>query len=203
MEPVTLVGRVVRLEPLRIDHAVGLLAVADAEIYRFNGTRPLEISEAGVREYVERVIERIPLPFAVIRDEQPIGVTCFFSVSERDRRIEIGGTWYGLAHWGSVVNPECKYLLMGYAFEEWGANRVEYHADLRNTRSRRAIEKLGAVQEGVLRHYNVMPDGFVRDVVVFGIVKAEWPVIKAGLEARLASFISPAGATDDATSASE
>ncbi len=113
------------------------------------------------------------------------------------------GTWYGLAHWGSVVNPECKYLLMRYAFEEWDANRVEYHADLRNTRSRRAIEKLGAVQEGVLRHYNVMPDGFVRDVVVFGIVKAEWPVIKAGLEARLASFISPAGATDDATSASE
>jgi RimJ/RimL family protein N-acetyltransferase len=100
--------------------------------------------------------------------------------------LEIGTTWIGRAHQGTKVNPESKLLLLAHAFERLGCERVQLKTDGRNLQSQHAIEKLGAVKEGVLRKHMIMPDGFVRDTVMYSIVAAEWPDVKRGLEARLA-----------------
>jgi RimJ/RimL family protein N-acetyltransferase len=100
--------------------------------------------------------------------------------------VEIGSTWHGRAFWRTAINTECKFLLLRHAFETLGCNRVQLKTDARNARSQAAIARLGAVREGVLRSQMVMPDGWVRDTVMFSIIAAEWAGVKARLEARLA-----------------
>lgn len=113
-----------------------------------------------------------------------VGATCFLAVEPRHRRVEIGGTWYSAAVRGTQVNPACKYLLLDRAFA-WGARRVELKTDANNTRSRAAIEKLGARFEGTLRNHMLLHDGRSRDTVYYSILPEEWPVVRAGLRARL------------------
>lgn len=126
--------------------------------------------------------------FTVLLNEsqQVIGSTRYFNIALPHRRLEIGHTWYQRDVWGGKVNPECKLLLMCHAFEQMGCNRVEFRCDRRNTRSWEAIKRLGAVEEGILRHHMVVQGGFVRDTVQFSVVSDEWPQIKGCLEARLA-----------------
>ena len=106
-------------------------------------------------------------------------------ITPRHKRVEIGSTWYAPDVWGTRVNPECKLLLLEHAFEVLGVNRVALVTDRLNERSQRAIAKLGALREGVLRAHMVSQGGRVRDSVVFGITTAEWPQVRAGLLARL------------------
>jgi RimJ/RimL family protein N-acetyltransferase len=127
------------------------------------------------------------LPFAVIHvpSGRAVGMTRYLNIDAENRALEIGGTWYGLAYQRTSVNTECKYLLLGYAFETLDCVRVQLKTDLRNERSQRAIERLGAVREGVLRNHMILPDGTLRHSVFYSILPEEWPSVRARLAAWL------------------
>lgn len=117
-----------------------------------------------------------------------VGVSSYLNIDEANKVVEIGGTWYGAAFHGSEVNPNSKLLLMTHAFETLGFERVEFKTDARNVRSRRAIAKLGAKEEGTLRSNRIVKDGRRRDTVYYSILKNEWPAVKAGLMERVSSY---------------
>ncbi len=112
-------------------------------------------------------------------------MTSYLDIRPQDRALEIGFTWVAKPYQATAVNPECKYLLLRHAFEEQGAVRVQLKTDLRNLQSQAAIAKLGAVREGVLRKHMVMPDGHVRDTVMYSVTNDEWPAVRRRLEERL------------------
>ncbi len=189
--PVTLTGRHVRLEPISVAHA-GPLALqgGDAELWQYTSYgRP--DPQDGFRAWFERVLQQHGrgslLGFAIVDLQQGewVGGTTYLDIAPADRRLEIGNTWLGRAAWRTPVNTECKLLLLRHAFETLGMNRVQLKTDARNVRSQRAIERLGAVKEGVLRKYQIMGDGYVRDTAMYSIVAAEWPAVKARLEGLL------------------
>ena len=117
-----------------------------------------------------------------------VGSTSYLDVAPKRKIAEIGSTWYSSDVQGTVVNPECKYLLLKHAFEEWGAIRVQLGTDVKNVHSQRAILKLGAKFEGRLRNHGIRPDGSIRDSMLYSIISEEWPAVKKGLEARIESF---------------
>ena len=192
LSPVTLTGRHVRLEPFAAGHVDSLVRHgADAELWRYSMClRPDPV--AAVRVWCERQLAANArgdgLAFAVIdvARGEAVGGTTYLDVSLADRRLEIGNTWLACAVWRSAINTECKFLLLRHAFETLGCNRVQLKTDGRNLRSQAAIARLGAVREGVLRSHMLMPDGWVRDSVMFSIVAAEWPPVKARLERSMA-----------------
>lgn len=188
VKPVTLEGRVVRLEPLDPAHAAGLAQAGDSQIFTYMGTRPAEQSAAAYETYVRRLLDtRDTCAFAIVlrAGGGAVGVTTYMDIRPAHRGLEIGSTWVGRAHQGTAVNPECKYLLLRHAFEQLGALRVQLKTDARNLHSQRAIAKLGALREGLLRQHMILPDGYVRDTVMFSVTADEWPAVRAGLEARL------------------
>jgi N-acetyltransferase len=193
VEPVTLVGKIVRLEPLSAAHIPGLAKVGlDPKIWRYMRYGRVDTETqlgSWVRELLELQARGTDLPFTVIHQDtgNPIGCTRYLDIDRVNHAVEIGGTWYGLKYQGTLVNGECKYLLLRYAFEELGCIRVWFKTDLRNKRSQYALESLGAVKEGVLRHHMLLPDGYIRDSVVYSILPDEWPAIKLKLEAKLRS----------------
>lgn len=125
--------------------------------------------------------------WVVERNGAIVGTTSFLDVSVNDARLEIGSTMYALSEWGTDLNPTCKYLLMSYAFGELGMGRVQLKTDIRNARSRNAIERLGARFEGVLRRYQRRADGTVRDTVMYSVLAEDWPSVRDGLIARIPS----------------
>jgi RimJ/RimL family protein N-acetyltransferase len=180
-----LAGRFVRLEPLAELHRGPLRAAADDprvwEWQRVDGRGP-----AFDRWFDGTLADAGKIPFAVRRvGGDLVGSTSFIGHSPAHRRVEIGATWYAPACWGTPVNPECKLLLLRHAFDVWGVNRVSFQTDALNLRSQRAIAKLGAVREGVLRQDVVTHTGRVRDSVIFSVVASEWPAVRERLEARL------------------
>lgn len=188
IEPVTLRGSWVDLTPLSPDHAPDLLACADASCFQFLWDVPRSWDEAGFRGYVERSIAsagRIALAIVDRASGRAIGTSSYMDVHPEHRNLEIGFTWIAPAWRGGKANPESKLLMLAHAFEEKGAVRVQLKCDARNLQSQAAIAKLGAVREGVLRKHRVLPDGFVRDTVMFSIVAEEWPMVRRGLRARL------------------
>jgi N-acetyltransferase len=191
--PVTLTGRTVRLEPLTFTHVPDLtLAGQDESIWRYM-PYPVMRTEADMTAWVSDLLHRQSLggdlPFAVyhLADQRTIGATRYMDIQAPHRGLEIGGTWYGAPYQRTAVNTESKYLLLRHAFETLGCIRVQLKTDLRNERSQAAIARLGAVREGVLRENLIMPDGYHRSSVYFSILAAEWPAVKASLEARLAA----------------
>jgi RimJ/RimL family protein N-acetyltransferase len=150
----------------------------------------IENSE-GLKSWVQELLslqeQGTDLPFAVIylASGRAVGSTRFLHIDMPNRSLEIGGTWYGLEYQGTQVNTECKYLLLRHAFEMLGCIRVWFKTDGRNLRSQHALEKLGVVKEGVLRNHMILPDGTIRDSVVYSLLPDEWPQVKANLEARL------------------
>jgi RimJ/RimL family protein N-acetyltransferase len=124
------------------------------------------------------------LPFVAIHLEsgRVAGATRYLNIMPHDRGLEIGGTWYGPEFQRTPVNTECKYLLLRHAFEALGSIRVQLKTDLRNERSQKAIERLGAVREGVLRNHMILPDGHIRHSVFYSILDTEWPEVKNRLE---------------------
>lgn len=188
IQPITLCGRFVRLEPLSEEHILGLAQVgADESIWRYMRyglvTNPEQMAE-WVHIMLERQARGSDLPFAVIHlpDEKVAGATRYLNVNREYRNLEIGGTWYGPEYQRTAVNTESKYLLLKHAFEDLGCLRVQIKTDERNQRSQRAIERLGAAREGILRDHIIMSDGYLRSSVIYSILKREWPGVKTRLE---------------------
>ena len=192
IEPITLVGRTVRLVPLSEAHVPALARVGlDDAIWRLMRYGDIR-TEADMRGFVVNLLHKqgqgTDLPFAVVllASGQPIGCTRYMNIDREDRSLEIGGTWYGVAYQGSGINTECKYLLLQHAFETLGCIRVHFKTDARNEHSQRAIERLGAVREGLVRNHVILPDGFIRSSVIYSILAEEWPQVKANLEKKTA-----------------
>ena len=186
--PLTLSGRVVRLEPLSEEHVPALAqAGRDESIWQFMLFGALN-SEDKMRDWVQYLLRQqasgTDLPFTVfhLADQCAVGMTRYLDIRLADRAVEIGGTWYAPAYQHTAVNTECKYLLLRHAFETLGCIRVQLKTDLRNERSQRAIQRLGAVREGVLRDHMILPDGTVRSSVYYSILASEWPRVKTRLE---------------------
>ena len=188
VRPVHLTGQIVRLDPLDREHAPSLYHHGDPGIFAYLFVRPEPHTLTGYQRYIEETLERpSSCAFAVVlRDSgAAIGVTTYIDIRPEHRGLEIGSTWIARQHQGTRVNPEMKYLMSRHAFEELAAVRVQLKTDGRNVQSQRAIAKLGAIYEGTLRKHLILPDGYVRDTVMYSITDAEWPQVKAGLEARL------------------
>jgi len=189
VSPVVLEGQWVRLEPTGLHHAASLARHATAETFDYFITgQPPSIDEAGLAAYIADILLKPDvLSFAVIDKEsgEAIGMSSYLNILPQHRGLEVGMTWYAPAFRGTRVNPESKLLLIGHAFDTLDAVRVQLKTDLRNVQSQRAIEKLGAVREGVLRHHMIFANGYVRDTVMYSILPAEWPTVRAGLIARL------------------
>jgi RimJ/RimL family protein N-acetyltransferase len=190
MEVAILKGRWVQLEPLVDQHREGLRVAADDERI-WAHTLIVARGPEFDRWFDEVVAHRAAgqqYPFAVRRlaDQFLVGSTSYLDPVPRHRRVEIGSTWYTPDVWGTQVNPECKLLLLAHAFEVLGMNRVSLCTDVRNTRSQAAIEKLGAVREGVMRSHMVTQGDRIRDSVLYSIVLGDWPEVKGRLTARLA-----------------
>jgi N-acetyltransferase len=188
VEPVILQGRVVRLEPLAMSHAAALAEVGLApELWRWIPTpvtTPEEM-QAYVATALDEQARGTALPFAIVDQaaDKVIGSTRFGNIERAHHRLEIGWTWIAPAYQRTAANSECKLLLLTHAFETLRANRVELKTDVLNEKSRRAILRLGAVQEGVFRRHVITASGRVRDTVYFSIVDSEWPEAKARLSA--------------------
>lgn len=193
VEALTLQGTYVRLEPLTLGHVDALCDVGlDPSIWRWMPTTVRE--PADMRAFVEESLDAqragTALPFATTlrASGQIIGATRFMNIAPAHRRVEIGGTWIGTAWQRSRANTEAKYLMLEHAFERWKCIRVEFKTHALNARSRAAILRLGALEEGTFRKHIVQEDGSVRDTVYFSIVDEEWPRVKARLEAKLADY---------------
>jgi RimJ/RimL family protein N-acetyltransferase len=190
--PITLRGRHLTLEPLEERHARGLFdAMRDEEVCRYLAWPPptaLGETHALIRDAEEQMARGQCVAFAQVWNASgaTIGSTRFLDIRSKDRQVEIGSTFLARAYWRTPANTEAKYLLLRHCFESVGCVRVALKTDGRNTRSQTAIERLGAVHEGVLRkHMNVR--GYQRDTVYYSILDAEWPAVKTRLEARLAT----------------
>lgn len=189
--PITLTGKVVRLEPLSEAHIPELaLAGRDENIWKYMLYADLTSEESmtdWVRDMLRHQQTGTDLPFVVIHlaSGRAAGATRYLEMRPLHRSLEIGGTWYAPEFQRTAVNTECKYLMLKYAFEEMKCSRVQFKADVRNELSVRAIERLGAVREGVLRNHYILQDGTFRDSVYFSILDREWPATKTSLEERL------------------
>ena len=192
VESVVLEGAAVRLEPLTEAHTEGLYSAAqDPDTWLYMASDP-SVSVAKMCAWVTAAVAARDAgeaqPFAIVEraSGRVVGSTRYFDISAHDRHLEIGHTWLAAAVRRSRVNTECKYLLLRHAFETLGAIRVQLKTDRRNERSQQAIERLGAVREGILRKHMILENGYVRDTVMYSITDDEWPAVKATLEARLA-----------------
>ena len=187
----TLTGRTVTLQPLSEDHAARMLLHWDDSVADFlSRGGPAEVNEASLREYLKS-LNALPnrINWAVVTHRGDVaGRISYSEIRPADRWMEIG-TMLTAPFRGTSVNPEAKLLLMERAFEVLGANRVHFKVDSRNARSLRAMEKLGAVREGVLRRFQIRPDGYARDSVMFSILAEEWPEVKARLQDRIAAWL--------------
>ncbi len=184
--PVTLDGSYVSLEPLSQNHHDDLVdAVKDGELWKLWYT--LVPAPDGMRAEIDRRLDlqeqRTMLPFAVIakRGGKAVGMTTYTNADSANRRVEIGSTWYRKGVQRTPVNSECKLLLLTHAFESLDCIAVEFRTHFFNQQSRRAIERLGAKLDGMLRNHQIAPNGTVRDTCVYNIIASEWPTVRAHL----------------------
>jgi RimJ/RimL family protein N-acetyltransferase len=187
-ERVTLTGRHVRLEPIEERHRDHLLAAAAEDPATFRYTlSELWRGEEAWPGYLADALQPQFVTWATVLAStgRAIGSTRFGDISPADGRLEIGWTWIAPSHRRTAANTEAKLLQLTYAFEELAATRVALKTDARNEASQRAIERIGGVREGVLRHHMRLPDGHLRDTVYYSILADEWPAAKARLEGRL------------------
>jgi RimJ/RimL family protein N-acetyltransferase len=194
VEPVTLEGSIVRLEPLSMAHLHGLAEVAfDESIWRWTLARPTDVD--GLQAWMATAIANLDagseMPFATIdrATDQPIGSSRFMSIVPEHRRLEIGWTWVAPAWQRKGANQEAKYLQLRHAFEELGANRVEFKTDSLNEKANPALLSIGATFEGTFRNHMIMPGGRLRHSNYYSVTREEWPERKAKLEARIAGFL--------------
>jgi RimJ/RimL family protein N-acetyltransferase len=189
LEPVTLKGRHARLVPLSHDHHDDLAQVVrDGEMWKlWYTTIP---SPEGMKAEIDRRLglqaQGAMLPFTVLDAERkPVGMTTYMNVDAANRRLEIGSTWYAASVQRTALNTECKLMLLTHAFEDIDCIAVEFRTHVLNTQSRRGIERLGAKLDGTLRSHAIMPNGTIRDTVVYSITAPEWPMVRAHLNWQL------------------
>jgi RimJ/RimL family protein N-acetyltransferase len=206
-EPVVLAGDVVTLQPMTLDH-VGALAAAAGEDRASYAFTPVPDGEAAMRTYVEAVLAdadigwALPFVTTLTADGRVVGSTRFLDLDDwsgrrvggpplgalaTPRTAEIGATWLAASAQRTAVNTEAKLLMLRYAFDTWEVERITFKTDARNARSRAAIERVGAQFEGIRRAHVPASDGTIRDSAYYSIIRAEWPDVRAGLEARLAA----------------
>ena len=192
IQPVVLEGRFVRLEPLTADHHGPLCEVGlDEELWKLipeRVTTPEDMARY-VRAALDAQAAGTALPFVTVEraSGRIIGSTRFGNIDRANRRVEIGWTWLGPKWQRTAANTEAKYLMLRHAFEVWKCNRVELKTDSLNERSRRAILRLGAKEEGTLRNHMVTWSGRLRHTVYFSVIEPEWAAVKAELERKLAT----------------
>jgi RimJ/RimL family protein N-acetyltransferase len=191
IQRITLTGKHVRLEPLGEQHIAGLAEIGRGhDFWKFMLYGGMN-TEADFRRFVEDLLSReqkgTDLPFAVIHlaSGRVAGSTRYLNIDRPNRGLEVGGTWYGPDFQRTPVNTECKYLLLIHAFETLKVIRVQIKTDSLNVRSQTAIERIGAVKEGVLRNHMILPDGRIRDSVFYSIIDSEWAGVKRKLEEML------------------
>jgi RimJ/RimL family protein N-acetyltransferase len=182
--PVTLEGKTVRLEPLELAHCDALCEIGlDEDLWRWtpHAVSTPDQMRAHVAEALRLLAAGTALPFVTVLREsgQMVGSSRFGNIDCANRRVEIGWTWIGRPWQRTAVNTEAKFLMLRHAFEIWNCVRVELKTDVLNQRSRRAIERIGARQEGVLRQHMVTYSGRLRDTVYYSILDREWPDVKA------------------------
>ena len=189
LEPVTLRGQYARLEPLSAAHRDGLVEAArDGELFKlwYTSVPKPEDMEKEIARRLGLQSAGSMLPFTVFDAEGGLaGMTTYMNVDATNRRVEIGSTWYAKRVQRTSLNTQCKLLLLQHAFETLDCIAVEFRTHFFNHQSRRAIERLGAKQDGILRNHQIAPNGTLRDTVVFSIIAAEWPTVKAHLEYQL------------------
>ncbi len=186
IEPVTLQGRVVRLEPLALAHVPGLARVGlDPELWRWIPTQVADAAQmqAWVQTALAEQTAGTSLPFAIISQAsgEAIGSTRYMNIVPAHRRLEIGSTWLSTAAQRSGANTEAKLLLLTHAFEALKAIRVELKTDALNSKSRAAIARIGGIEEGIFRRHVICESGRVRDTVYFSMLDNEWPAVKTRL----------------------
>ncbi len=187
ISPITLYGQNIRLEPLSLNHLSDLCMVGlDDDIWRYMVYGWMR-NKQDLRNWIEDMLRRQEsgndLPFAVIdlKSGRAVGATRYMEIRSKDRGLEIGGTWYGKTFQRTVVNTECKLLLLQHAFESLGCIRVQFKTDLKNLPSQRALERIGAVREGIFRNHIILPDGTIRHSVYYSIIEEEWHSVKEHL----------------------
>ena len=184
-------NRHVRLEPLAERHRADLQAACAADLPVWRDLYPHSMApehfDAGWDRMMIQAAEGSWIPFAVLAQDACVGMTSYIGPDPVNASVEIGGTYYHPDHRGGAVNPAAKRLMLEHAFAA-GARRVQLNVDAINHRSRAAVLKLGAVQEGILRQHRVVWTGRIRDTVVFSILAEEWPAARARLDARLAGL---------------
>jgi RimJ/RimL family protein N-acetyltransferase len=190
LTPITLESTHVSLVPLSHGHLDGLIdAVRDGELWRLWYTS-IPAPDAMAAEIDRRLglqKEGRMLPFTVLDDAgRVVGMTTYMNVDAPNRRLEIGSTWYRASVQRTPLNTECKRLLLAHAFETLDCIAVEFRTHVLNTQSRKAIERLGAKRDGILRRHMIQPNGTIRDTVVYSITAPEWPMVKAHLDWQLA-----------------
>lgn len=190
VKPVSLNGNVVRLEPLKIEHFDALCAVGfDESIWLWTTTQVKTPDD--MRKYIETALNErqkgVSLPFATVEKSSGtiVGSTRFGNIDRINRRVEIGWTWINSRWQRTAINTEAKFLMLRHAFEVWRCVRVELKTDVLNEKSRAAITRLGAKQEGVLRRHQITDAGRFRDTVYFSIIDTEWEAVKKVLQSRL------------------
>jgi len=186
-----LVGKIIELRPLQQEHTAGLLdAAADGQLWNMKTTvipGPETIDKYIATALAGRQAGTV-MPFVIIKRDSglPVGSTRFWKIDRANRKMEIGHTWLSASHQRSGVNTEAKYLLLTHAFEVMDAVRVQFTTDELNEKSRAAILRIGAKQEGIVRHERIMPDGRKRNSVRFSIIDSEWPEVRAMLLQKMA-----------------
>jgi N-acetyltransferase len=191
-EAPVLTGRHVRLEPISVAHAPGLLAAADDEVFRYLTAEPprgVDDAERLVRDMLAAREAHTKVSWVQVdaRSGEVAGTTSYYEINPESRSVAIGYTWLGRRWWRTGVNTEAKLLLLRRAFDDLGAVRVVWHTDIRNERSQTAIARLGARREGILRKHKPRRDGSWRDTVQFSMIDDDWPAVRARLRARLAA----------------
>jgi RimJ/RimL family protein N-acetyltransferase len=190
LQPRTLEGRLVRLEPLDQRHHDDLVEAArDGELWRlwYTSVPAPEKLAADIGRRLGLQVAGSMLPFAVIdpASGKAVGMTTYMHIDAANRRLEIGATWYRRSVQRSGLNTECKLLLLTHAFETLNCIAVEFRTHFFNQQSRRGIERLGAKLDGILRSHQVAPNGTLRDTCVYSIIASEWPTVKAHLAFQL------------------
>jgi ribosomal-protein-alanine N-acetyltransferase len=188
VQPVRLEGPSLILEPLTPEHAPALWPRTAPDSFLHVLEWPRDASLEAFADWVrDSLAKPASLPFVILvkPELEPVGMTGYLDIRPPHRGLEIGRTWIAKSHQGTKVNPESKYLLLRHAFEELGAARVQFKTDVNNLQSQRAIEKLGAQREGVLRRFQMRSNGFLRDTMIFSLIAEEWPQAKARLEERI------------------
>lgn len=183
----------IKLVPLQIEHAKDLFHINSLEVWDFMLRKVKNESDMfeNVAGKIKLREQMKALPFVVILKDtnEVVGTTSLYDIDFNHKSCEIGSTWYAPEFQRTFVNSACKYLLLQYCFEELGFVRVQFKTDERNIRSQKAIERLGAVRDGILRNEKILEDGFVRNTVLYSIIKDDWNTVKQGFKDREESYI--------------